>query len=106
MADRFISVKEFDEYLKKHIDEHNNCSDPIYKELTDGYYDGVCACRAALLEFKSADVQPVKHGKWLKRMSTSDSLKCSVCGNSHECKTAFCPHCGADMRQAKGVNDE
>lgn len=43
------------------------------------------------------DVQPVKHGRWLKRMSTSDSLKCSVCGNNHEYKTTYCPHCGRKM---------
>lgn len=43
------------------------------------------------------DVPPVKHGRWLKRMSTSDSLKCSVCGNNHEYETTYCPHCGRKM---------
>lgn len=43
------------------------------------------------------EVQPVKHGQWLKRMSTPDSLKCSVCGNNHEYETAYCPHCGRKM---------
>lgn len=42
--------------------------------------------------------QTVKRGKWIKRMSTSDSLKCSVCGNNHDCPTTYCPNCGADMR--------
>ena len=48
----------------------------------------------------AADVQPVKYGRWRKRMSTSDSLKCSVCGNNHEYPTTYCPNCGADMREA------
>lgn len=43
------------------------------------------------------EVQSVKHGKWLKRMSTSDSLKCSICGNNHEYITTYCPNCGARM---------
>lgn len=67
-------------------------------------YNGVM-CRACadagamdvLIDMPAADVQPVKRGKWLKRMSTSDSLKCSVCGNNHEYETVYCPHCGARM---------
>lgn len=43
------------------------------------------------------DAQTVKHGRWLKRMSTPDSLKCSVCGNNHEYETTYCPHCGRKM---------
>lgn len=45
----------------------------------------------------TANVRFIKHGKWLKRMSTSDSLKCSVCGNNHEYSTTYCPNCGAKM---------
>jgi hypothetical protein len=48
-------------------------------------------------DIPKADVQPVKHGCWLKRMSTSDSLKCSICGNNHEYETTYCPHCGRRM---------
>jgi hypothetical protein len=51
----------------------------------------------ALDTIPCADVQPVKRGKWKKRMSTSDSIKCSVCGNNHGYETSYCPHCGARM---------
>ena len=51
-----------------------------------------------ITDIELSDVQPMKRGKWLKRMSTSDSCKCSVCGNSHEYPTIYCPNCGADMR--------
>ena len=52
---------------------------------------------AIVAQIAVEDVQPVKHGKWLKRMSTSDSLKCSVCGNNHEYPTTYCPNCGVRM---------
>lgn len=51
----------------------------------------------------NVDVQPVKHGRWIKRKSTSDSIKCSVCGNNYEYDTIYCPHCGARM---DGKNNE
>lgn len=111
MADRFISVDKFNSYLKKHIDEHNNCLNQEYKELTDGYYDGICACRAALLEFETADVQPVKHGKWEKltivpATDTGNCIlaRCSKCGDTvfytvtgREITLKYCPNCGARM---------
>lgn len=45
----------------------------------------------------AADVQEVRHGEWKERMSCSSSVKCSVCGNSHEYETTYCPNCGARM---------
>lgn len=62
-----------------------------------------------LKRIPSADVQPVKHGKW-DRYET-----CSVCGASKSdffyCTETgdwdgdwnYCPNCGADMRE---TNDE
>ena len=121
MADKYISVTEFEKYLKKHIDEHNNCPDLIYKELTDGYYDGVCACRAALIEFPTADVQPVKRGYWKATMMSEGTgwdlsytggrdevleYNCSVCGKANildefgeNFLPPYCPFCGADLRE-------
>lgn len=51
---------------------------------------------AMIGETDSAD-DSSRHGRWLKRMSTPDSLKCSVCGNNHERPTTECPNCGAIM---------
>lgn len=57
----------------------------------------------------SADVAPVRHGRWLDG-------KCTVCGweepdvctwigydSEAWIETPYCPNCGADMR---GINDE
>lgn len=49
--------------------------------------------------------------KWLNT-SNPNQLKCSNCGVIHfigqypSGEINWCPNCGADMRQAQGVNDE
>ena len=58
---------------------------------------------------KSADVAPVRHGRWIWHSEERGYL-CSECGSgcllnyeSDWHKSDWCPHCGADMR---GINDE
>lgn len=80
MADKYINTSECEKYFYKHLDDN-----------------GMIGAMNAIDEMPAADVQPVKRGKWLKRTSTPDSLKCSKCGNSHEYETTFCPNCGARM---------
>lgn len=79
-----------DEYMSKEDYCEINCG----KENREGYKECI---NCGMLNVPTADVQPMKHGKWKKRMSTSDSIKCSVCGNNHEYETNYCPHCGARM---------
>lgn len=54
----------------------------------------------------AADVQPVKHGRWINhRINDEKSLlhgaikdtTCSECGKSTPYKTDYCMHCGARM---------
>lgn len=87
-----------DEYIR--LDTTINVIDNLINEAATG------TMARTLLKAKEAiynqqryviDVQSVKHGRWLKRMSTPDSLKCSVCGNNHKCLTTECPNCGAIM---------
>lgn len=51
----------------------------------------------------SADVRPVVHGKWLKEVVRQPFVhvlyKCSKCGCIRDLSSAFCPACGADMRE-------
>jgi hypothetical protein len=56
-----------------------------------------------ILAVKAADVQPVKHGKWIE--VTPKHSRCSVCDTT--CLIAvypiskganYCPNCGTDMR--------
>ena len=53
----------------------------------------------------SADVQPVKHGKWLPIIEANEygdayqcGTYCSECGETLQSEPNFCPNCGADMR--------
>ena len=76
-------------------------------------YNGV-RCRACAyadaMDFieaiPAADVQPVKHGRWIdhkkfERKNCNVCIECSVCNTwfGHDCipKTKFCPNCGARM---------
>ena len=81
-------------------------------EEFDWYANEFCECEYAIMPLKgaledlpSADVRPVKRGKWeLKRYGPwASRLKCSECGTLFDIATDsaawnFCPNCGADMR--------
>lgn len=57
-----------------------------------------------LLDRKVKD-EHARHGYWKTRMSTPDSMKCSVCGNSSMICGKVCTHCHAIMVY-KEDNDE
>lgn len=53
------------------------------------------------IETPSADVEPVKHGRWINE---NFYTRCSACGNmtiydkySREVESDYCPNCGAKM---------
>lgn len=57
-------------------------------------------------DLKSADVQPIKHGRWIYVGSVRswDEIKCSACDSAFSTEDRdlilncdFCPHCGARM---------
>lgn len=57
-----------------------------------------------LEEMKAADVQPVKHGKWLHFNNDSNFIFCSECKHEAYWDTDYgqqlfdyCPYCGARM---------
>lgn len=52
-------------------------------------------------DMPAADVQPVKHGRWINE---NFCTRCSACGNmtiydkySREVESDYCPNCGARM---------
>ena len=45
--------------------------------------------------FPSADVQPVRHGHWIKGKIGYYCSACRECGINHG--TEYCPYCGARM---------
>lgn len=79
-----------------------------HRLFNDGQYLDDCP----LVEVPSADVAPVKHGRWIEypeclryeNAYSDDHIVCSECGevfsildNDTE-RFDFCPHCGADLR--------
>lgn len=76
---------------------------PIGEEYECGYTDGQMAERKALM--RSADVVPIRHGKWKETLSTGGypiSL-CTVCNKVLPLTALYyrgfnyCPFCGAKM---------
>ena len=57
-------------------------------------------------EFPTADVKPVRHGRWEKR---GCSWYCTYCGVGYRItyrsipasRHKYCPNCGADMREGE-----
>lgn len=47
----------------------------------------------------AADVQPVRHGRWLLKFDGDiyEYRECSKCGNTGSCETPYCAQCGARM---------
>ena len=53
----------------------------------------------AVDSLSAADVQPVKHGRWIQLTQNAEptALKCSLCGEISCCRGMYCPDCGAKM---------
>jgi hypothetical protein len=64
-------------------------------------------------EFPTADVEPVRHGRWVGRLGLFQG-ECSACGYRTYDKTAdwarkywtYCPNCGAKMDLEEETNDD
>jgi hypothetical protein len=55
--------------------------------------------RDMLMDIPSADVAPVRHGRWVS-INEYPYEKCSICGETHDtvrCLDNYCPNCGAKM---------
>ena len=75
------------------------------KALRDALYDADAITMNGvkiLNQFPSADVAPVRHGRW--EWDTEDIYRCSKCGEKSHVKEvmgrpewSYCPNCGAVM---------
>ena len=102
--------------LLKHLDMAMDCKDCPRNINRKTYYDR-CACTEVgdicntITDFATfADVQPVKHGRWIdstfydpceKSWEQNFEFECSNCGhkiyNKPNGDNLFCGHCGARM---------
>lgn len=76
---------------------YNTC--PDYNELFKYFSDVVSAM---IDELPAVDAEPVRHGKWIKKIGC---VKCSICFEDCWADSApsyeFCPNCGAKMDMEK-----
>lgn len=50
-----------------------------------------------LLDFPAADVQPVRHGRWIDEPIKGIRYHCSICFGRFDYTWHYCPNCGAKM---------
>ena len=91
------------------MDNYFKASDILDKAIgTDAYFQ----IKSILLGTKTADVAPVRHGRWMTTDAYPHHLYCSVCYKTYaknakwvnelDLPTNYCPNCGARM----GKEDE
>lgn len=95
-----------DKAIKEIIAERDDGS--LDGEYKDGFIDGMSTAAKILDEWSAADVQEVRHGRWVDMWFCSNysgydyGMNCSVCGKPMHRQLAekmppFCPNCGSRM---------
>ena len=83
----------------QHVCRRTNCKEcPLHIQVTDTLTD--CELELFLHNLPSADVQPIRHGEWVKKWHTGFHMElscCSVCGHYAAVLWDYCPSCGARM---------
>lgn len=67
-----------------------------------GIYFGLLYAKSLVDSAKTADVQEVRHGHWIREVKEIEDTVyfkafCSVCNRRVIVKYNYCPHCGAKM---------
>lgn len=96
----YIDKNDLKEYISGYIKSCNG--KPTYTDI-----DAMVGIISLLEQMPAADVQPVKHGRWIYKgtVNSWDEMACSCCNAAFATQDReqildweFCPHCGADMR--------
>lgn len=92
--------------MTEYMSREDYCEETCGKENREGYK----TCHnCGMLNVPSADVQPVKHGRWIdiyeyckmkgyKPSGMGAYHWCSECENAETKISNFCPNCGAKMK--------
>lgn len=51
------------------------------------------------------DVEPVRHGRWIKHYECCDAFVCSECGTPSIVTQNYCCNCGAKMDEKERENE-
>ena len=90
VVNRLIDIEnEFQQYKPFHGFEH-------------AMYRKICEAEIAIGKTQTADVVPVRHGRWIEqeKYTFGTMYDCSICGNrilDNGHSWNYCPNCGAKM---------
>ena len=96
------------EQLKKQIADFKravNSVKPMNSDYLTGYISALSVIEGEIAEQPTADVAPVRHGRWIKTANTwthdyneygKPIYYCSLCGRYEKLKEPYC-NCGAKM---------
>ena len=88
MADEYISKADASDWLKQYGQD----------VLHGKYKFSLMYIWKNIMDLPSADVVPVRHGKWTHKPDVYGVVYCSECNYElHANSTSFCPNCGAKM---------
>lgn len=91
--------------MARYIDAEKLIENIVDKQVLAIYeywdFDTLKDIRKTIDETKTADVQEVRHGEWMKKyysgMSVSKGFVSSCCDMWNERDSNFCPNCGTKM---------
>ena len=99
MNKRYVDIDKFKEQVQQSIDRY-------YAGLSNGYYLAEDVIEDINFNnFELADVEEVRHGKWIERIEKltwcEDDVEvyydCSCCSTHNFAETSYCPNCGSKM---------
>lgn len=87
MTDEYISKQAFNDAIREAVRRYPNM-----------FYNGLEVARQIAHEMDAADVQPVRHGRWIRHSNRNwDTWTCSECGVVGLENFYYCSKCGAIM---------
>lgn len=92
MAEEYISRKAARDVLSALAIRHFELTD-LYKIYIKALED----VDAEVMKIPSADVEPVRHGRWMPHNVKDGWYYCSECVALPRDRTKYCPNCGARM---------
>jgi hypothetical protein len=91
------------EYIDKQV--YNDAIREAVLKYPNTFYNGLETARQIAHDLPAADVQPVRHGRWLKKdYGGFYWYECSECGTrppknqwKYQWLSPYCPYCGCAM---------
>ena len=115
-------MSNLEHYFENLLFDGKDCRGDVNKNaLTKEEQEAVEICAQYVIwsiftgrdEFKNfirQEFEPVKHGRWINKITLNNGLfdtehgECSECGwNDHT--SNYCPNCGADMREESDIDE-